>query len=130
MAPLPLSPSLSLPQIMAPLHHSNLVHLFGAVWSEGPDKLCIVLEYVEGGSLQDVLVPGLNRVTWSGAGFGLAHGTAKCMRYLHHDLRDPILHRDLKPANVLVDQSMVPKVSVTIGYRRMFKIHIMFTTIP
>ena len=27
--------------------------MFGAVWNEGPDKLCLVLEYVENGSLVD-----------------------------------------------------------------------------
>ena len=30
---------------MAPLHHPNLVKLYGGCWNEGADKLCIVLEY-------------------------------------------------------------------------------------
>ena len=89
---------------MAPLKHPNLVHLHGAVWNEGPDKLCLVLEYIEGGTLRDVLRPGLRGVTWNIEGFGLAHGVAKCFRYLHHELREPVLHRDLKPANILVDR--------------------------
>ena len=102
---------------MAPLHHPNLVRLYGAVWNEGPDKLCLVLEYVEGGSMRGVLVPGLKGITWNIEGFGLAHGVAKCMHYLHHELRDPVMHRDLKPDNILVDtQHWLPKASVGVMY--------------
>ena len=41
--------------IMAPLHHPNLVRLFGGVWNEGADKLCIVLEFCANGSLKSFL---------------------------------------------------------------------------
>ena len=30
-------------KIMAPLRHENLVWLIGGCWTDGPDKLCIVL---------------------------------------------------------------------------------------
>ena len=65
---------------MGPLKHDNLVRLLGAVWNEGPDKLCLVLEYVENGSLLDVLVPG-SAGEWANPRFGLAHGIAKCLRF-------------------------------------------------
>ena len=42
---------------MGPLAHPNLVRMYGAVWNEGPDKLYLVLEYVQNGSLLDVLDP-------------------------------------------------------------------------
>ena len=58
-------------QIMAPLKHPNLVRLLGAVWNEGPDKLCLVLEYVEGGTLRDWLTPEKGG-TWASSGFGFA----------------------------------------------------------
>ena len=96
---------------MAPLSHPNLVYLHGAVWDEGPDKLCLVLEYVDGGTLLDVLVPGHNSVAWSLEGFALAHGVAQCMRYLHFDLNEPLLHRDLKPDNILVTADYTTKVA-------------------
>ena len=84
--------------------------LHGAVWNEGPDKLCIVLEYVDGGTLKDWLTPEKSG-TWASPRFGFAHGLAKCLRYLHHELREPLMHRDLKPANVLVDKDQAPKAS-------------------
>ena len=105
---------------MAPLKHPNLVHLHGAVWNEGPDKLCLVIEYVAGGSLFELLVPKRPANTkspfdagaWADSSFGLAHGIAKCFNYLHHGQRqEPILHRDLKPANVLVNLEMCAKAS-------------------
>ena len=95
---------------MAPLRHPNLVRMYGAVWNEGPDKLCLVLEYVSGGSLNEALTPQ-GAGTWASPRFGFAHGVAKCMRYLHHELREPVMHRDLKPANILVDKHMHSKVS-------------------
>ena len=99
---------------MAPLRHANLVAMFGAVWNEGPDKLCLVLEYVDGGTLLDWLTPE-KKGTWLNPRFGFAHGVAKCMKYLHHELREPIMHRDLKPENILVERkSMKPKVCLKV----------------
>ena len=99
---------------MAPLKHPNLVTLYGAVWNEGPDKLCLVLEYVDGGTLRDFLIPANRYDTlWEVSGFDFAFGLAQCMRYLHHELREPVMHRDLKPENILVDKHMRPKVRVT-----------------
>ena len=102
---------------MAPLKHPNLVSLYGAVWNEGPDKLCLVLEYVEGGTLLSLLEGGADGEvygTWSSPRFGFAFGVAKCMRYLHHELLEAVMHRDLKPANVLVDRRNSPKASDSI----------------
>ena len=105
---------------MAPLKHPNLVHLHGAVWNQGPDKLCLVLEYVGGGSLLEVLAPAqaatasspFDAKAWAGSRLRLAHGIAKCFKYLHHGRsKEPILHRDLKPANVMVDSEMRTKAS-------------------
>ena len=42
-------------RIMAPLKHPNLVGLIGGCWADGPDKLCIVLEFCPKGSLKSLM---------------------------------------------------------------------------
>ena len=95
--------------IMAPLHHPNLVRLWGGVWNEGADKLCIVLEFCANGSLKTFLAEDAG--TWTGVRHGLAVGTAKGLAYLHHELTEPLIHRDIKPDNVLVSADVVAKLA-------------------
>ena len=95
--------------IMAPLHHPNLVRLWGGVWNEGADKLCIVLEFCANGSLKTFLAEDAG--TWTGVRHGLAVGTAKGLAYLHHELTEPLIHRDIKPDNVLVSADAVAKLA-------------------
>ena len=98
-------------QIMTPLNHPNLVKLYGGCWNEGPDKLCLVLEFCPMGSLR-TLMDGTKRLgTWADPRINLALGIALCFKYLHHGLNDPVIHRDLKPDNVLISEDMQSKVA-------------------
>lgn len=97
-------------QIMAPLHHENLIRLFGGVWNEGVDKLCIVLEYCSAGSLKTLLKKD-GSGTWEGLRHNLALGSARGLEYLHCDLREPLIHRDVKPDNILVDKHSTAKLA-------------------
>ncbi len=86
---------------MAPLRHNNMIALIGACANEGPDKLCIVLEYASQGSLKEVCKEKETAGPWGPRRYHLALGTAQAIEYLHHEQpHEPIIHRDIKKDNV------------------------------
>ena len=77
-------------------HHPNIVP---ALWCERiEDMLCILLEYVPGGNVEQLLESGPLAPSVA-LGYGLA--ICDAMVYAHDKLR--LVHRDIKPANCLVD---------------------------
>jgi len=96
---------------VAPLHHKNLVYMLGACWDGGPEKLCLVLEYCENGSLAEMLDAGTPNRTWIHRRYGVVLEVAQCLRYLHHFLKHPLAHRDVKPENVLLDSDFAAKLA-------------------
>ncbi|CAK9153933.1 unnamed protein product [Ilex paraguariensis] len=91
--------------IMRKVRHKNVVQFIGACTK--PPSLCIVTEYMSGGSVYDYLhkqkgtfrLPSLLKV---------AIDISKGMNYLH---QNNIIHRDLKAANLLMDENEVVKVA-------------------
>src|SRR5579859_3285849 len=86
------------------LNHPNIVKFLAA--SQHDDKHYLVMEYVSGGSLADVLktqpqLP-IDRV------LAIALELADALARAHH-LK--IIHRDLKPANVLLAEDGTPRLS-------------------
>ncbi|KAF8405477.1 hypothetical protein HHK36_010383 [Tetracentron sinense] len=85
--------------IMRKVRHRNVVQFIGACTR--PPSLCIVTEFMSGGSVYDYLhkqkgvfkLPSLLKV---------AIDVSKGMNYLH---RNNIIHRDLKAANLLMDEN-------------------------
>ncbi|EJD32526.1 Pkinase-domain-containing protein, partial [Auricularia subglabra TFB-10046 SS5] len=83
-------------EILRSLDHPNIVRCFG-VYSD-PTTIYIVMEYVGGGDLLDVVLK-------SGSGLeeqeakGLTRDICIAMEYLHDHA---IVHRDIKPENVLI----------------------------
>ncbi|KAJ0077178.1 hypothetical protein Patl1_35862 [Pistacia atlantica] len=87
------------------VRHKNVVQFIGACTK--PPSLCIVTEFMSGGSVYDYLhkqkgvfkLPSLIKV---------AIDVSKGMNYLH---QNNIIHRDLKAANLLMDENEVVKVA-------------------
>jgi eukaryotic-like serine/threonine-protein kinase len=91
-------------QAVAGLAHPNICRLYD--YGEDGGRPYMVLEYLDGGTLEDRLVPGepypddeTERIARELAG-GLAHAHAR-----------GLIHRDLKPANVLFDDDGVAKIA-------------------
>ncbi|KAI4348072.1 hypothetical protein L6164_008833 [Bauhinia variegata] len=91
--------------ILSQVHHKNVVRFIGAC-TKSP-HLCIVTEYMPGGSLYDYLHKNHNVLELSLL-LKFAIDVCKGMEYLH---KNNIVHRDLKTANLLMDTQNVVKVA-------------------
>ena len=80
----------------AGLNHPNVMRVFD--WGEDDDGPFLVLEYLGGGSLRDLLDRGNRLSPPQAALVGLE--AARALDYAH---RRGIVHRDIKPANLLFD---------------------------
>ncbi len=83
---------------------SNLITFYGAFYREG--SITIALEYMDGGSLANVLdqVGPIPESVLASMAFQILWGLA----YLKHDKR---VHRDLKPSNLLINSKGEVKVT-------------------
>ncbi|KAJ7969832.1 putative Protein kinase [Quillaja saponaria] len=91
--------------ILREVHHKNVVRFIGAC-TKFP-HLCIVTEYMPGGSLYDYLHKNHNVLELPQL-LKFAIDVCKGMEYLH---KSNIVHRDLKTANLLMDAHNVVKVA-------------------
>ncbi|XP_037931821.1 mitogen-activated protein kinase kinase kinase [Teleopsis dalmanni] len=82
------------------LKHENIVALHGVCLKS---KLCLVMEYARGGSLNRILagrkIPPDVLVDW-------AIQIARGMNYVHNEAKISIIHRDLKSSNVLIFEAI------------------------
>ncbi|KAG4212681.1 hypothetical protein ERO13_A01G001900v2 [Gossypium hirsutum] len=91
--------------IMRKVRHKNVVQFIGACTK--PPTLCIVTEFMCGGSVYDYLhkQKGVFKLR---SLLKVAIDVSKGMSYLH---QNDIIHRDLKAANLLMDENEVVKVA-------------------
>jgi len=83
---------------LARLSHKGIVNIFDLL--EDHDRVMLVMELVEGGNLDALLVPGIPMPVPDAA--KLVIEMAEALGYIH---AQGIVHRDMKPANVLIDAS-------------------------
>ena len=82
---------------VAALNHPHVLRVFD--WGEGEDGPYLVLEYLEGGSLFDILASGRRLSAGQVARVGAQ--AADGLAYAH---ARGVVHRDVKPANILFDE--------------------------
>ncbi len=91
--------------IMRKVRHRNVVQFIGACTKK--PHLCIVFEYMKGGSVYDRLRSGRGPFTVVEV-LRVAAEVSRGMNYLH---QRRILHRDLKTANLLIDEHGTVKIA-------------------
>ncbi|XP_004491887.1 receptor-like protein kinase ANXUR2 [Cicer arietinum] len=91
------------------LHHPNLTSLIG--FCDQKDERILVYEYMVNGSLYDHLCSrDMELLSWKKR-LEICIGAAKGLHYLHTGAKCTIFHCDIKPQTILLDDSMVPKLS-------------------
>jgi beta-lactam-binding protein with PASTA domain len=90
-------------QAAANLSHPNIVSIYD--WGEGEHTYFIVMEYVNGRTLAQLLRQGPLDADQA-AGLGADVAAALSFAHAHG-----VIHRDVKPANVLIDKSGQVKVT-------------------
>ena len=96
---------------IASVSHPNIVSVFDVINHE--DEILIVMEYLDGGSLHDLLKKRSREGRWlcPVESFGMLHGILSGLKAAHGAENAPIIHSDLKPQNILFDSRGLPKIA-------------------
>lgn len=96
---------------IASVSHPNIVSVFDVINYE--EEILIVMEYLDGGSLHDILRKCCMEGWWFCAveSFELLHGILNGLNAAHSADNGPIIHNDLKPLNILFDARGTPKIA-------------------
>jgi serine/threonine-protein kinase len=100
-------------RLVGRLRSPNIVTLYRVHALDGDDGWLFEMEYVEGGSLQDLL--GVDRRLLPEEARRIARGVLNGLRHAHDE---GIVHGDMKPGNVLLTPERTPKL-VDFGLSRL-----------
>ncbi|XP_043715344.1 MDIS1-interacting receptor like kinase 2-like [Telopea speciosissima] len=105
--------------VLMEIKHRNIVKLYG--FCSHPRCMFLVYEYVEGGSLYNILSNEVEamELNWEKR-MNVIKGVANALSYMHHDCIPPIVHRDISSSNVLLDSEFEAIVS-DFGVARLLK---------
>lgn len=95
-------------KVLARIRHKHIAKMLGFFYSEG--EVCIMYDYLQKGSLQDLICAPKFTVGWKGR-VRIALGIAQGLAHVHRDHTPQVLHRDLKASNVLIDDEFEPRVT-------------------
>ena len=90
-------------KLLGNLSHPNIVHAHDA--ERLADNLLLVMEYVEGKNLQQILASG--RTLPMDEALSVIRQVAAGLQYAHEQ---KIIHRDIKPANIMLTECGVAKI--------------------
>ncbi|TVU20522.1 hypothetical protein EJB05_36735, partial [Eragrostis curvula] len=98
-------------QILARIHHKNLVSMIG--YCNDGQCMALVYEYMPEGTLQEHI--GGNRrdgryLTWRER-LRIAFESAQGLEYLHRGCNPPLIHRDVKATNILLNENPEAKIA-------------------
>jgi len=83
---------------LASLQHPNITLIYDAVFDEYENRFYIMMEYVEGQSLSDLIKESSESLSLETI-FEITTGILKALKYAHEK---NIVHRDIKPDNVVI----------------------------
>ncbi|KAM8880856.1 receptor-interacting serine/threonine-protein kinase 3 isoform 2-T2 [Synchiropus picturatus] len=96
-------------EIMRKCRSPYVVHVLGVCPGDQPSKLNLLMEYMERGSLANLLKVIDEPPVWALV-VKVASQVSQGIKFLHN-LSPPVLHLDLKPANVLLDKHLNAKLT-------------------
>jgi serine/threonine protein kinase len=89
--------------LMCRLSHPNLLHVYGAI-TEDPSKLMLVMAFVQGGSLRDLLDKDHTTPLPTEQQLDFSIQLCRGMKHLHVK---KVAHKDFKSLNVLIDGTVL-----------------------
>ncbi|KAJ0800736.1 putative protein kinase RLK-Pelle-LRR-XI-1 family [Helianthus annuus] len=91
------------------IRHRNIIKLLG--YCSHSQNSFLVYEYLEGGSLADILCDETaQNLDWMKR-VNIIKGVAYALSYMHHDCSPAIIHRDISSKNILLDSEYEACVS-------------------